>query len=520
MTQFRITYSVMDADMSALHEGFESALQAARALTPVRLTSWIDHQPVATGRVHAQTGPANTAEVISETEQAGPTELNRAMAGARRAFPDWAATPVADRAAVVKRAADLISARRMHLAAAMALEVGKNRLECLGDVEEAADLLRYYADQILNAGGWEHPLTRLTPNEDTRSVLRPYGVFGVISPFNFPSALPAGMSGAAILAGNTVVLKPADKAPWSAHLMVEALRDAGLPAGVLQLLQGDGPGLGEALARHPELDGIAFTGSTDVGMGLFRILTEGRVRPCLLEMGGKNACIIDQDAHLDDAIEGCTKSAFGLSGQKCSALSRLYVHRSHWQTVVDALVARAEAVRIGPPDHRDHWMGPVIDAAARRRHHDASEEAHALGALRTGGVCEDAGLPPGHWVAPTVTTLPVGHPLHHRELFLPFVDMQPMDDLADGLRRANAAPYGLTAGYYGASEEGVQRFLEGIEAGCVYVNRRAGATTGAWPGVQAFCGWKASGSTGKGGCGPWYVSQFLREQSRTRVFSA
>jgi 1-pyrroline-5-carboxylate dehydrogenase len=420
--------------------------------------------------------------------------------------------------ALLRKAADLVSARRLELAAIMSLEVGKNRLESLGDVEESADLMRYYAGVLEEAKGYERPLGKLAPNEDTRSVLKPYGVFAVVSPFNFPTALAAGMSAGALLGGNAVILKPSEEAPWCANGLYEALRDAGLPDGLFQVLHGPGETLGRALVRHPGVDGVAFTGSVPVGMEIFHELTRGRVRPCFLEMGGKNPAIVCEAADLDAAVEGCYRSAFGLSGQKCSALSRIYVHRRHHDDFVARLVARTKQTKIGDPTEKDTYMGPVINAAAVARYVRAAGDARDAGTIHVGGerLRGDA-FDHGHFVAPTVAAVPRDHALARTELFLPFVLVEPFDTLEEAVRLANGVDYGLTAGVFSQKAEDVDYFMDHVEAGVLYANRKTGATTGAWPGVQSFSGWKASGSTGKGGCGPWYVQQFMREQSQTRM---
>lgn len=515
---FRITYSVLDADMTEIHRLFDGALAAVKALPTPEIPSWIAGEPVTSGELFDSVNPSDTRQVLARAHVAPLSELDRAVDSAKAAQRVWASLSWQERVALIRRAADIISERRLELAAIMSLEVGKNRLEALGDVEEAADLLRYYAGQVEQADGFVKPLTKLSPREDVRSVLRPFGVFAVVAPFNFPTALAAGMSAGALLGGNAVILKPSEDAIWCAEGLYQALAAAGLPTGLFQVLHGPGATVGDALIHHPGIDGTAFTGSTAVGNRIFRVMTEGRIRPALLEMGGKNACIIDADANLEHAVEGCWKSAFGLSGQKCSALSRIYVHHSLRDAFVAKLVAKAEAVRVGDPTRHDIYMGPVINAAAVARFEAACAAAARDGRILAGGMRPVGDeFAHGHFVSPTIVEVPAGHDLEHRELFLPFVAVFTFDTLQEALQRANNSQYGLTGGYYGASDEGIAYYLDNVEAGCVYVNRAAGATTGAWPGVQAFCGWKGSGSSGKGGCGPYYVSQFMREQSRTQV---
>jgi 1-pyrroline-5-carboxylate dehydrogenase len=519
---FRVTYSVLEADMTELHREFDAALAVVRLDLGATFPSWVAGQPLESGDLLESRSPADTRVVLARFHRTPPLALTTAVDSARAAQRKWATLQTwQERVARIRRAAELISERRMQLAAVMSLEVGKNRLESLGDVEEAADLLRYYAGQVEESHGFSRSLGRLSPNEDTRDLLRPYGVFAVISPFNFPAALAAGMSGAALLAGNAVLLKPSEETPWCAQGLYEAFRDAGLPDGLFQVLHGEGESIGAALARHPGIDGVAFTGSSRVGFELHRLMSQGRIRPCLLEMGGKNAAIVCDSADLDAAVEGCARSAFGLSGQKCSALSRIYVARGRQRELLDKLAARARAMAIDDPTRAGVDMGPVINAAAIERYERAAADARADGVVHVGGERLRGGaFDHGHFVAPTIASVPRGHRLTRDELFLPFVVVEEFDGIDEAIELANGVPYGLTAGIFTARPEEVELFMERVEAGVLYSNRKTGATTGAWPGVQSFCGWKASGSTGKGGCGPYYVAQFAREQSQTRMGDA
>lgn len=340
-------------------------------------------------------------------------------------------------------------------------------------------------------------------------MLRPYGVFAVIAPFNFPMALATGMAGAALLAGNAVVLKPSDSAPHSGEVLREVLEAAGLPDGVFGLVHGDGR-VGEALSKQPLVDGVAFTGGSAVGRRLQQAMLSGRYpRPCLMELGGKNGALVTASADVDAAVEGCARSAFGLSGQKCSALSRVFVEKSLHRDFVERLVARAAALKVGDPSQRDVFLGPVINARAVARFEAAAASAPEV--LHGGRVLG------GNFVAPTIVSAPRGHALTRDELFLPFVTVDSFTSFDEALERLNEVDFGLTAGIFSRDEGELARFFDEAEAGVLYANRKTGATTGAWPGVQSFCGWKASGSTGRGGCGPFYVSQFAREQSRTRM---
>jgi len=354
-------------------------------------------------------------------------------------------------------------------------------------------------------------------SERSDVVLRPYGVFGVIAPFNFPVALSIGMMSAALVAGNTVVFKPSDAAGLTGRLVVEALVEGGLPNGVLNLVQG-GRGTGEALVRHPRVDGFAFTGSNAVGMSILRqAATSQAMRPVLAEMGGKNPAFVADSADLMVAAAGVARSAFGLQGQKCSALSKVYVARDVLDEFLDALVTATSKLVIGDPRRQDVFMGPVINEAARNRFTSAVEDAAIAGSIVLGGRQLAGGLfDRGPYVEPTIVTgLPSDHRINRDELFVPFLSVLPFDNLDDAIADANRSAFGLTAGIYTQHKAELDCFLTTIEAGVLYANRASGATTGAWPGFQTFCGWKGSGTSGKGGLGSWYVPQFMREQSHT-----
>ncbi|MBS1958585.1 MAG: aldehyde dehydrogenase family protein [Bdellovibrionales bacterium] len=522
-SNFKITYSALNADMSAVHAEFDKTMAALRfefvAPGGKEVPSVIAGKEIKTGKFNVKKNPANLSETVGKYHTVGEVELNTAFETARRAQVAWGATSWEERIRITRKAADIMRDRKFRNAVLMTLEVGKNRMESLGDAEEAADLLSYYAQQLEDHKGFSQPLAKLSPNEDTRDVLRPYGVFAVIAPFNFPMALGAGMASAALLGGNSVILKPSDDAPATAYEIYRAYKDAGLPEGVLQVVFGQGPPLGEAMVKHPMCDGAAFTGSKTVGMSILRNYASGPfMKPALMELGGKNPTFVTQSADLDKAAQGCVRSAFGLTGQKCSALSRLYVHEAVYEAFMKKLIAKAsETVKIGDPARQEIYMGPIINEKAVIRHLGAIDEAVKNGKIVFGGtdLRKKAEFAQGHFVDPTIAELPATARHFKDEFFSPFLAVTKFKDLKEAITLANNVEYGLTAGIFTEDKNEIQYFMDHIEAGVLYANRATGATTGAWPGVQSFCGWKGSGSTGKGGCGPYYVSQFMREQSRT-----
>jgi 1-pyrroline-5-carboxylate dehydrogenase len=263
---------------------------------------------------------------------------------------------------------------------------------------------------------------------------------------------------------------------------------------------------------------VVFTGSKAVGLRIFHGLSERWVKPCLMELGGKNAALVMATADLDAAAEGVMRSAFSLQNQKCSATSRVYVHRAVAAEFTARLVDRTRAMRMGDPSERDVYFGPVINERAVARFEDAARRARTEGEVLLGGERLRGGVfDGGHFVAPTIARMPLESRLFRDELFVPLLALGVVEGLDQALSEANAAEYGLTAGIFSREPVEVARFFDEIEAGVCYANKRTGATTGAWPGAQPFCGWKGSGSSGKGGCGPYYVAQFMREQSRTVI---
>jgi 1-pyrroline-5-carboxylate dehydrogenase len=508
----RLTYTT-GTRSAELDQAFEAALAEARERDPEPLTHLVGGRDVAAGELFAREDPSRREHVASRAYE-GEELVAEAVAAAHVAQRAWRHLPHGERVAHLRAAAGLIDGRKLDLAATVSMEVGKVRAESIAEVEEAIDLIETYCRQVESKDGFETPLGRLSPDERNTDVLRPYGVFAVIAPFNFPFALGFGMTAAALAAGNAVVLKPPEEAPQSGGAVARLLAEAGMPDGVISLVHG-GPGTGRALVGSA-IDGAAFTGSAEVGREIGRRLAEGPFpRPVLAEMGGKNAAVVGASADLDAAAEGIAKAAFGFSGQKCSACSRAIVVDDVHDELVERLSELARTMSVGDPADPDVTTGPVVNGQAVERFARSVETARHDGAVAAGGSHDDE---VGWFVEPTVVSdLPLGHPLTRDELFLPFLTVVRVPDFAAALAEANAVPYGLTAGVFSRDEDELDRFLDEIEAGVVYVNRRAGATTGAWPGIQSFCGWKASGLTGKGGLGPYYVQQFAREQSRTIV---
>jgi len=517
---FKLTYSTMFNPPEEMHTRFDAAVARTRAALGVRHKLFIGGQDVEGAGAIEKTSPIDGA-LLGHFGAADAGQVAAAVAAAKRAFPAWRATPLAERVRLSKRVAALIEERVYDIAAALCIEVGKNRLEALAEAAETADFFKGYADDFAASGGFDRalpddPLTDYRSHN--RSVLKPYGVWVVVSPFNFPLALAGGPTAAALVTGNTLVVKGASDTPWAIRLLADCIRDAGYPPGVFNFVAGAGSTIGEALVSHPDVAGITFTGSHEVGMALARRMVTGAyTRPCVTEMGGKNAVIVTAAADLERAATGIVRSAFGLSGQKCSATSRVYVANEVADALTAKLVDKTQAIRIGDPTVREHWLGPVISTGAVAKYLRYASELTTGGRILTGGKrLTDGALGAGCFVAPTVAEAPHDHPLYGVEMFLPIVMVGRVGGLEDGIARANDSPLGLTAGFYGSVAES-KYFLDHIEAGTVYVNRPQGATTGAWPWYQAFGGWKGSASTGKAIGSFYYLPLYLREQSQTVV---
>lgn len=519
-TQQKITYTSANVDLEAFHGAFDAALAAVREAAGRSYPLYIDglavegsdDQPV------LDVSPIDTTLLLGRFAAATAAHVDQAVKAARAAQPGWARRPWQERARILRRAAELIRERKFELAAIMCYEVGKNRLEAMGDAEESADLIDYYCQQLEDHNGFQREMARLTPIERNTEILRPYGVFSCVAPFNFPLALSTGMSSAALMTGNAVNYKPAESTPWTGLKLYEVYRDAGVPPGVFNYLSGRGSQIGDSLWQHPGVDGIVFTGSKEVGMRIFHGLSKNWVKPCLMELGGKNATLVMESADLDAAAEGVMRSAFGLQNQKCSATSRVYVHKAVAKPFLAKLIEKTKAISMGDVTRRDVWFGPVINDRAVKRWEAAVAQAEREGQILLGGTRLQGGVfSKGHFVAPTIAELPLGSRLFFEELFVPFLAVAGVGGLDEAIAETNKAEYGLTAGFFSRKPEEIERFFDEVEAGVCYVNKRSGATTGAWPGAQPFTGWKGSGSSGKGGCGPWYVQQFMREQSRTVI---
>ncbi len=501
------------------HDRYERALEQARSEFGRKYAMVIGGREVKTSQVIVHKSPLDTRIVLGHLPSGNTTHVRQAIMAAKKAFDSWGRSGWQERVKICRAAADIMSQRKFELAAWISFENGKNRYEAIGDVDEAIDFMRYYSEEVERNNGFETMMKSAQPNEKSRSVMKPYGVWGVIAPFNFPAAILVGMSTGAIITGNTVVAKPSSNTPIVACKFAEILKEAGLPDGVFNLVIGSGSKIGGEIVRSKDVAGIVFTGSRDVGYGMAQEFSAARPKPLIAELGGKNPAIVTETADIGKAADGVLKAAFGYSGQKCSALSRVYVHKKIKDEFLKRLVEKTKSLPVGNPLDPNTFVGPLANEDAYKKYQKYMKVAAREGKVLTGGSVKKEGeLKHGYYVEPTIVAgLPKKHRLFKEEMFVPILCVTDYEKFDDAIKLANDVDYGLTAGIFSNDQQEVRRFLDNIEAGVVYVNRQASATTGAMVGCQPFGGWKDSGTTGKGTGGPHYLTQFMREQSQTIV---
>jgi 1-pyrroline-5-carboxylate dehydrogenase len=522
--KFKVTYATLSADNEELQLAYDEAIARVKAeWLGLELPMFINGEKVYVDEKFKDYSPINTELLLGVAQQGTAEQAKTAIAAAKAAFNTWRKTPWPERVAKIRAIAEKISDNSLELSALMILEVGKSRLEALGEVEETADLLRYYADSMEKNRGFVNELGKLNPDdpqEKNFSVLRPYGVWVVISPFNFPMALAGAPIAAALVTGNTVVFKGASDTAYLGWKTAELFAEAGFPPGVFNYVSGPGRTVGQELLDNPYVDGYTFTGSYDVGMNVVKKGGAGNYpRPAIVEMGGKNPTIVSKSADINKAALGVMRSAFGLNGQKCSACSRVYVHEEVYDAFKAKLLELTKVIKVGDPTERNTFMGTVINKGAYQDYQKFIARAEAEKAVLYGGhVLTEGEFTKGYFVEPAILEgLPEEHELVKNELFLPILHLAKVKTLDEAMQKANDTPYGLTAGFFGEDQKEVEWFLDNIQAGTTYTNRAAGATTGAWPGIQVFGGWKGSGSSGKGVGGLYTLSLYMHEQSRTMI---
>jgi RHH-type proline utilization regulon transcriptional repressor/proline dehydrogenase/delta 1-pyrroline-5-carboxylate dehydrogenase len=501
---------ILELRRKEARERLEAGMRTLAPRLPIRVPLWIGDDR-REGDALVSSDPGAPGRVVAVAPLATAADAARAVAQAVEAAPAWAATPAHERAAALTRAAEWIRIRRCELTALVVLECAKPWGEADGDVCEAIDFLEYYARGAI---ALDRGATLLqVPGERNAMRYAPRGVVAVISPWNFPLAIPCGMTAAGLATGNAVVLKPAEQAPGCGAMLVEALRAGGVPAGAIALIPGEGD-IGAALVSDSRVHTIAFTGSAPVGLEILKAAAEvaddqRHLKHVVAEMGGKNCIIVDADADLDDAVPAIVRSAFAYAGQKCSAASRVLVHEAIADTLIERLAGATATLQIGQADRFATDVPPVIEAAAQAR----VERYAALGA-QEGTVAAGRGeLPADGWFcAPTIVTdLAPDSALLHDEIFGPLLAVEEVKNVEEACDRVDELRFALTGGLFARNPHTIERVIARSPVGNLYVNRH---TTGAMVGRQPFGGNRLSGTGSKAG-GPNYLLHFVEPRAVT-----
>ena len=508
----RVFPNVADTDYAdeKLREAGQKAMQSVRQQLGKTYLPLINGEYQTTTETVNSVNPSNPSEVIGKIGLLSEEQAKQALKAAKDAFPSWRKTPVRQRAGVLRKAAELMEQRRHELSAWMVFEVGKPLRECDGEVSEAIDFCRYYADEMERL---EDGKNYDVAGETNRYQYQPRGISLIISPWNFPLAIPVGMTVASLVAGNCTLLKPAEVSSVIAAKIAEILVDAGVPQGVFQYVPCRGSSVGAYMVKHPDVQMITFTGSQEVGCRIYAdaaILQPGQkhLKRVIAEMGGKNGIVVDESADLDQAVAGVVHSAFGYSGQKCSACSRVIVVESVYNTFVTRLVEAARSLNIGPAEIPSTQVGPVIDANARDRIREYIEKGRAEAKVALEMPAPDNGYFIGpvifSEVSPTAT-------IAQEEIFGPVLSVIRAKNFSEALAIANSTNFALTGGLYSRTPSHIEQAKADFEVGNLYINR---GITGAIVSRQPFGGFKLSGVGSKAG-GPDYLLQFLEPRTIT-----
>lgn len=502
---------LLDFAVKANREKMIKAIADLNKQLPVQVPVMIDGKEYKSGKMIERINPSATSQVVGQIQMATVEQAEMAMQTAHKAYKTWSKTSPLERAALVDKLADIMVRDRFKLMATQALEVGKPWAEADGDITEAIDFCRYYARHMRELA---NPLrVGSAPGEVSHYVYRSRGVTAVIAPWNFPLAILCGMVTAAAVTGNTVVMKPAEQSSVVAWGLMQMIKEAGFPAGVISFLPGLGEEVGEYIVNHKMTATIAFTGSKAVGLHILKRAAEVHpgqnfVKRCIIEMGGKNAVIIDNDADLDEAVDGVIYSAFGFSGQKCSAASRVIVLDEIYEKFVDRLVETARSIEVKSADHPKAYLGPVVDKEAYDRLMKTIEEGQKKHKLLFKGSTPEG----GYFVPPTIFgDVKVQDDLAQSEFFGPILAVIKVVSMDEAIEALNSVEYGLTGGIYSRSPANIEKARNEIEVGNLYINR---GITGAMVDRHPFGGFKMSGVGSKTG-GPDYLKQYMEPAAIT-----
>ena len=449
---------------------------------------------------------------IATFQLSSKESVDKALKMLHAGYRSWFNRGYEERAKILLKAGDLIRAKKFLIAALLAYENGKNRYEAVADVDEALDFIRYYSLNLIENQGFHRFTGKGYDNEESASVMKPYGVFSVIAPFNF-YAITVGMMSAPLITGNAVAFKPSSDIPLVAYLTIRMMHEAGVPKNVLAFLSGSGGVVGRTLIESDLNGGVVFTGSRDVGMDIYHRATQKMPKPVITEMGGKDSIIVSEKCNMDKAVEGVARAAFGFAGQKCSACSLVFVQDSIYDSFLARLKERTEKIVVGDPRKKETFMNPVVNKAAFDKFKELEKVFASEGKLLTGGKALDK---PGFYVMPTIVAdLKKDAHIVRNELFLPVLAVRKFSRLKEAVDEINTLEYGLTGGIFTEDPSEIQYYFDNVDVGVIYANRARGGSTGAMVGSQPFVGWKMSGSSGKGTGSFYYLQQFLREQAQT-----
>jgi 1-pyrroline-5-carboxylate dehydrogenase len=469
----------------------------------------IDGEKISNEATFASLNPSQPDQVIGYFSSATVAQVDRAVRSAASAFENWKQVPAEERAGYLFAAADLLKARRFEFNAWMIYEVGKSWPEADGDTAEAIDFMEYYAREMMPLAD-DQPIVKIE-GEDNQLIYIPLGVGAVIPPWNFPAAIMVGMTSAAFVTGNTVVLKPASTSPMIAWQFMRILEEIGLPSGVVNFLTGSGSTIGDALIEDARVRFIAFTGSRDVGLRINELAAKPRkgqrwLKRTILEMGGKDAVVVDETADLDAAAEGIVSSAFGFQGQKCSAGSRAIIVEKVYDEVLQRVIEKTKTLTMGDVTKPETYVGPVVDENAMNKITDYIEVGKKEGRLLVGGGHHG----PGYFIEPTVIADVDAHArIAQEEIFGPVLAIVKARDFDDALHIANDTEYGLTGALYSKDEKRIERAKQEYHVGNLYFNRKC---TGALVGVHPFGGFNMSGTDSKAG-GKDYLLLFTQAKA-------
>lgn len=471
---------------------------------------FIDGKKVKSERLHKSYNPSNQDQVVGAFYKASKHEVDLAMEAALRVFQDWRNVPAQERAIVLLKAAQIMRKRKFEINAWMILETGKSWIEAEADTSEAIDFCEFYAREMIR---WsEIKGVTCFPNEIPELRYIPLGVGAVIPPWNFPMAILTGMTTAAIVAGNTVLLKPASDSPAIGYRLVEIMQEAGLPDGVLNYIPGSGGEIGDYIVQHPKIRFISFTGSKEVGLRINHLAAKASpgqiwIKRVIAEMGGKDTIVVDTSADLQDAAANVVASAFGFQGQKCSACSRVIVMDKVYDTFIDMLVELAKKITVGSTKDGKNYMGPVINKASEEKILNYIEIGKTEGDLITGG---QKAAKNGYFIQPTIfSNIRPGARLDQEEIFGPVLSVIKASSFDNAIEIANDTEYGLTGSVYAKDRYKIEKAKRDFFVGNLYINRKC---TGAMVGAHPFGGFNMSGTDSKAG-GMDYLGLFMQAKS-------